>query len=118
MRRNGAFAGSYGPIYFGPRRIERTSVEHSFEMQNMNDDVPARDVEGLTSFYAEKTAHSLCARQEDRGRIRADDVYRECWRSTHLSDDGGDTPRASGHCMCDIHMHMYRYDHGEAVYSF
>jgi hypothetical protein len=21
--------------------------------------------------------------QEDRGRIRADDVYPECWRSTH-----------------------------------
>jgi hypothetical protein len=46
--------------------------------------------------------------QEDRGRIRADDVYPECWRSIHLSDDGGDTPRASGHCMCDLHMHMYR----------
>jgi hypothetical protein len=44
--------------------------------------------------------------QEDRGRIRADDVYPECWRSIHLSDDGGDTPRASGHCMCDRHMHM------------
>ncbi len=29
--------------------------------------------------------------QEDRGRIRADDVYPEYWRSTHLSDDGGDT---------------------------
>ena len=29
--------------------------------------------------------------QEDRGRMRADDVYPECWRSTHLSDDGGDT---------------------------
>ncbi len=26
--------------------------------------------------------------QEDRGRIRADDVYPECWRSIHLSDDG------------------------------
>ena len=45
--------------------------------------------------------------QEDR-RIRADDVYPEYWRSTHLSDDGGDTPRASGHCMCDLHMHMGR----------
>ncbi len=33
--------------------------------------------------------------QEDRGRIRADDVYLEWWRSIHLSDDGGDTPRAS-----------------------
>ncbi len=29
--------------------------------------------------------------QEDRGWIRADDVYLEYWRSTHLSDDGGDT---------------------------
>ncbi len=45
--------------------------------------------------------------QEDRGRIRADDVYPEYWRSTHLSDGGGDTPRASGHCMCDIYMHKY-----------
>jgi hypothetical protein len=53
--------------------------------------------------------------QEDRGRIRADDVYPECWRSIHLSDDGGDTPRASGHCMCDLHMHMGRYDHPEVV---
>jgi hypothetical protein len=26
--------------------------------------------------------------QEDRRRIRADDVYPEYWRSTHLSDDG------------------------------
>ncbi len=43
--------------------------------------------------------------QEDRGRIRADDVYSEYWRSTHLSDDGGDTRRASGHCMCNLHMH-------------
>jgi hypothetical protein len=32
--------------------------------------------------------------QEDRGRIRADDVYPECWRSIHLSDDGGDIPRS------------------------
>ncbi len=30
-------------------------------MPSMNDDVPARDVEGLTSFYAEKTAQSLYA---------------------------------------------------------
>ncbi len=44
--------------------------------------------------------------QEDRGRIRADNIYPECWRSTHLSDDGGDTQCASGHCMCDLHMHM------------
>ncbi len=35
--------------------------------------------------------------QEDRVLIRADGVYPECWRSTPLSDDGGDTPRASGH---------------------
>ena len=53
--------------------------------------------------------------QEDRGRIRADDVYPECWRSTHLLDDGGDTPRASGHCMCDLHMHMHPYDRAEVV---
>jgi hypothetical protein len=53
--------------------------------------------------------------QEDRGRILPDDVYPEYWRSTHLSDDGGDTPRASGHCMCAIHMHMYRYDRAELV---
>jgi hypothetical protein len=52
--------------------------------------------------------------QEDRGWIRADDVYPECWRSIHLSD-GGDTPRASRHCMCDLHMHMYRYDRAEVV---
>jgi hypothetical protein len=43
--------------------------------------------------------------QEDRAWIRADEVYPECWRSTHLSDAGGDTPRASGHCMCDLHMY-------------
>ena len=53
--------------------------------------------------------------QPDRGRIRADDVYPEYWRSTHLSDDGRDTPRASGHCMCDLHMHMYRYNRAEVV---
>jgi hypothetical protein len=49
------------------------------------------------------------------GRIRADDVYPECWRSIHYSDDGGDTLRASGHCMRDLHMHMGRYDHPEVV---
>ncbi len=53
--------------------------------------------------------------QEDRGWIRANDVYPECWRSIHLSDDGRDTPRASEHCMCDLHMHMYRYDRAEVV---
>jgi hypothetical protein len=53
--------------------------------------------------------------QEDRGQIRADDVYAECWRSAHLSDDGGDTRCESGHCMCDLHMHMYRYDRAEVV---
>ncbi len=53
--------------------------------------------------------------QEGRGRIRADDVYPKCWRSIHLSDDGRDTPPASGHCMCDLHMHMGRYDRGEVV---
>ncbi len=47
--------------------------------------------------------------QENRGRILADDVYAEC------SDDGRDTRRASGHCMCDLHMHMYRYDRAEVV---
>jgi hypothetical protein len=30
-------------------------------MPSMNDDVPARDAEGRTSFYAEKTAQSLYA---------------------------------------------------------
>jgi hypothetical protein len=25
----------------------------------------------------------------------------------------GVRPRASGHCMCDLHMHMYRYDRAE-----
>ncbi len=53
--------------------------------------------------------------QEDRGRIRDDDGYLECWRSTHLLDDGGDTRRARGYCMCDLHMHMYRYDRAEVV---
>jgi hypothetical protein len=55
--------------------------------------------------------------QEDRVWIRADDVYSEYWQSTHRLDDGGDTvsPRASGHCMCDLHMHMYRYDRAEVV---
>jgi hypothetical protein len=54
--------------------------------------------------------------QPAEGRsIRADDVYPECWRSTHLSDGGGDTPCASGHCMCDLHMHMCRYDRAEVV---
>jgi hypothetical protein len=38
-----------------------------------------------------------------------------CWRSIHVSVDGGDTPRASGHCLCDLHMHMYRYDRAEVV---
>jgi hypothetical protein len=46
--------------------------------------------------------------QEVRGRIRADGVYPECWRSIDYSDNGGDTQCASGHCMCDLHMHMYR----------
>ncbi len=53
--------------------------------------------------------------QEDRGRIRADDVYPECWRSIHISDDGGDTRRVSGHCMCTLHMHMGRYNHPEVL---
>ncbi len=48
------------------------------------------------------------------GADPGDNVYPEYWRC-HLSDDGGDTPRASGHCMCDIHMHMYRYDRAEVV---
>jgi hypothetical protein len=52
---------------------------------------------------------------EDRERIRANNVYPEYWLSTHLSDDGGDTQRASGHCMCDLHMHIYRYDRAEVV---
>jgi hypothetical protein len=49
------------------------------------------------------------------GRIRADDVYPEGWRSTHKSDDGGDTWRTSGHGMCTLHMHMGRYDYSEVV---
>jgi hypothetical protein len=53
--------------------------------------------------------------QEDRGRIRADDVYPECWRSIHQSDDGGDTWCTSGHGMCTLHMHMGRYDYSEVV---
>ncbi len=53
--------------------------------------------------------------QEDRGRIRADDVHPERWRSIHQSDDGRDTRRASEHCMCVLHMHMGRYDHPEVV---
>jgi hypothetical protein len=53
--------------------------------------------------------------QEDLGLIRADDVYPECWWGTHLSDDGGDIPRASGHCMCNLQMHMYHYDRAEVV---
>jgi hypothetical protein len=57
--------------------------------------------------------------QEDRGRIRADDVYPECWRSIHLLlDDGGDTPRASGHCMCDLHMHRPLRPPGSGIGSF
>jgi hypothetical protein len=31
------------------------------------------------------------------------------------ADSGRDTPRASGHCMCDLHIHMYRYDRAEVV---
>ena len=55
--------------------------------------------------------------QEDRARIRADNVYPECWRSIHYSDGGGDTRRhgASGHCMCTLHMHIGRYDHPEVL---
>ncbi len=49
-----------GPVYFGPRRIEITSVKHSCEIPSMNDDVPARDAEGQTSFYAEKSPVALC----------------------------------------------------------
>jgi hypothetical protein len=51
------------------------------------------------------------ATQEDRGRIRADDVYPEYWLSTRMTAE----TRASGHCMCDLHMHMGRYDHPEVV---
>ncbi len=51
--------------------------------------------------------------REDRGRIRADDVYPEYWRNTRLSDDGGDTPRESELCMCVLRMHMSRYDRAE-----
>jgi hypothetical protein len=48
-------------------------------------------------------------------RIRADAVHPEGWRRAHRSDDGGDTPCVSGHCMCDLRMHMDRYDHAEVV---
>jgi hypothetical protein len=52
-----------GPIYLGARlpRIGSTYVEHSCEMPSMNDDVPARDAEGRTSIYAERSAQSLYA---------------------------------------------------------
>ena len=53
--------------------------------------------------------------QEDRKRIRADDIYPDCWRSIHQSDDGGDTRCTSGHGMCILHMHMGRYDYSEVV---
>jgi hypothetical protein len=57
--------------------------------------------------------------QEDRGQIRADDVDPEYWRRTQLSDDGGDTPRASGPCMCVLlRMHLYRYDRTEVGLIF
>ncbi len=59
MRRNGAFARPY--IFGAPGGSKFTSIEHSCEMPSMNDDVPALDAEGLTSFYAEKTAQSLYA---------------------------------------------------------
>ncbi len=38
-----------------------SSVENSCEMQSVNDDVPARDAEGRTSFRAGKSAQSLRA---------------------------------------------------------
>jgi hypothetical protein len=53
-----------GPIYLGARWIEISSVERSCEMPSMNDDAPARDAEGQTSFYGiytEKTAQLLYA---------------------------------------------------------
>ena len=46
---------------WGPGGLKFTSVEHSCEMPSMNDDVPARDAEGRTSFYAENTVQSLYA---------------------------------------------------------
>jgi hypothetical protein len=54
-------------------------------------------------------------RRAGAGGPGADPVYPECWRSIFLSDDGGDTPRASGHCICDLHMHKYRCDSAEVV---
>jgi hypothetical protein len=55
---------------------------------------------------------------EDRAWIRAD-VYPEYWRSTRRSDDGGDTRCVSGHCMRDLHVHMYRYrPRGSGIDSF
>ncbi len=32
-----------------------------------------------------------------------------------LAESSGDSQRASGHCMCDLHMHKYRYDRAEVV---
>jgi hypothetical protein len=56
--------------------------------------------------------------QVDWGRIRADDVYPEYWLSTHLSEDGGDTPRASGLCMCDLQAHVSLRPRGSGIDSF
>jgi hypothetical protein len=48
--------------------------------------------------------------QEDQVLIRANDFYPECWRRAHQSDDGGDTPCASGHHVCDLLMCMCSYE--------
>ncbi len=62
MKRNGAVCQHQpGPIYLGPSWIEIYSVEHYCETPSMNDDVPARDAEGRTSFYAETKVQSLYA---------------------------------------------------------
>ncbi len=56
---------------WGPGGLKFTSDEHSCEKPSMNDDVPARDAEGLTSFYAEKTVQSLYAQLGLRHGVHA-----------------------------------------------
>jgi hypothetical protein len=43
---------------WGPGGLKFTSVEHSFDMPYMNDDVPARDAEGRISFYAAQSLYA------------------------------------------------------------
>ncbi len=48
--------------------IEISCIVRSCETPSMNDDVPARDAEGRTSFCAEKTAQSLYAQLGSKHR--------------------------------------------------